>query len=426
MEGAGAGAVRSAKRGAERRAAPQVSYGGVRAVMDMQGAKHLLVDPYLTLVVLGSLLMPLSGLGFWAAVVSARRTLFLYFCGCLLAATVLVYVSALCFLYASSDTYTSQLVAAYWDLTQAALQQESTLYDTSHARTAASAAGKLLGNAGRMCAAAAVLLFVALFCASRVAGHAWMLSRVGLAQNLLTTALGAAVVYMATITSRYNLGGDWAADFIGGVGGFIMLLSVGGALAMACHWRAFLWLHFVSLFLLSLLLMAATVLLLVYGSARVSSFARTSAGKVPAVFRARVLGCAAAQLPAPQPNSTQVNGTAGLEQLNLTSAGAAAVLQCALTPEAAERWWEAHLTYLGALGAVLLVTLMCNLVATGYLLYTGGADDDEEGDAGPRRRRKDKRRRRRRRDTSEDSSSDGGDVQLTRRSSKRAAEEEEP
>jgi hypothetical protein len=87
-----------------------VSYGGVRGVMDAAGARHLMLDPYVTLVVMGSLLMPLSIAGFWASVIGARRTLFLYFCSVLLAATVLVYVSALCFLYAASDRATSELV----------------------------------------------------------------------------------------------------------------------------------------------------------------------------------------------------------------------------------------------------------------------------------------------------------------------------
>jgi hypothetical protein len=88
----------------------QVSYGGVRGVMDAAGARHLMLDPYITLVVMGSLLMPLSVAGFWASVIGARRTLFMYFCSVLLAATVLVYVSALCFLYAASDRATSELV----------------------------------------------------------------------------------------------------------------------------------------------------------------------------------------------------------------------------------------------------------------------------------------------------------------------------
>jgi hypothetical protein len=113
-------------------------------------------------------------------------------------------------------------VSTYWDLVSAALQQESKVYDTSKALAATATASKLLHDAGNMCIASAVLMLVALFCASRVAGHAWMLSRVGLAQNLLTTLLGAGVVYAATVTSKYNMGGDWAADFLGGVGGFIM------------------------------------------------------------------------------------------------------------------------------------------------------------------------------------------------------------
>jgi hypothetical protein len=314
------------------------------------------------------------------------------------------------------------------DLVSAALQQEAALYDTSRARAATGAAARLLGDAGRMCVASAALLLVALVCASRVAGHAWMLARVGLVQNLLTAAMGAAVVYLATVTSRYDLGGDWAADFLGGVGGMIMLVSAGGVLALSLHWRSFLWAHLLTLFLLSLLLMAAVVLLLTYGSARVSSFARTGNGKVPATFRARVLGCATSALAADElaavdadVNGTEANAT--LRGLNLTSAGAESVLRCALDPEAAQRWWEAHLTYLGALGAVLLVTLLCNLVATAYLLAQGGAE--EEG--GSRRRSSDKERRRRRRrrvSSSSSSSSDGEGVQLARRSSKK--EQEEP
>lgn len=397
--------------------AKKIDYGGLKAVIDAAGQRHLLVDPRLTLMVMGSLLMPLSMTGFWAAVVGARRTLFVYFCGVLLAATVLVYVSALCFLYASSDKATGELVAAYWDLVAAALQQESTLYDTSVAQKATATASRLLHNAGNMCIASAVLLLVALFCASRVAGHAWMLSRVGIAQSLFTTVLGAAVVYLATVTSQYNMGGDWAADFLGGVGGFVMLVSLGGVLALALHWRSLLWAHFLTLCLLALLLMAATVVCLTYGSARVTTFARTNAGKVPTLFRTRVLGCTAGELAAEPLDG----GNATLAPLNLTSAAAASVLECAVDPEAAQRWWEQHLTGLGALGAVLLVVLLCNLVATGYLVFAFGEEGgDEGGGSGSRRRRggRDKRRRRRRRhDSSSDESSDEEGVQLAKRGS---------
>jgi hypothetical protein len=149
----------------------------------------------------------------------------------------------------------------------------------------------------------------------------------------------------------------------------------------------------------------------------VSAFARTGAGKVPAVFRTRVLGCVDAALPGPPANDTV------LTTLNLTNADAAAVLQCAVDPEEAQRFWETHLTSLGALGAVLLVALLANLVSAGYLLYNGGPDED----SGPARRKKKgsrEKRRRRRRDDSDASSSDGEGVQLARRSSKR--DEEEP
>jgi hypothetical protein len=125
-------------------------------------------------------------------------------------------------------------VSTYWDLVAAALQQESKVYDTSKALAATATASKLLHDAGNMCIASAVLLLVALFCASRVAGHAWMLSRVGLAQNLLTALLGAGVVYAATVTSKYNMGGDWAADFLGGVGCFIMCGARRVPCARAC------------------------------------------------------------------------------------------------------------------------------------------------------------------------------------------------
>ena len=81
----------------------QVSYGGVRMVLDAVGKRHLLLDPYVTLVAMGGVLMPLSALGFWAAVSGARRTLFMFFCSVMLTATVLIYASALCFVYASND-----------------------------------------------------------------------------------------------------------------------------------------------------------------------------------------------------------------------------------------------------------------------------------------------------------------------------------
>ena len=397
--------------------AAQVSYGGVRMVLDAVGKRHLLLDPYVTLVSMGGVLMPLSALGFWAAVSGARRTLFMFFCSVMLTATVLIYASALCFVYASSEQTTSQLVSTYWDLVSAALDQEAALYDTSRAKAVAGVASKLLKDAGNMCIASAVLMLVALVCASRIAGHDWMMSRVGMAVNVLTTALGAAVVYAATLTSHYNLGGDWSADFLGGVGGFIMIASLVGVVATAMRWRGMLWMHFLSLCALSILLTAATCVILVYGSSRVSAFARTGAGKVPAVFRTRVLGCVDAALPGPPANDT------ALAMLNLTNADAAAVLQCAVDPEEAQRFWETHLTSLGALGAVLLVVLLANLVSAGYLLYNGGPDED----GGPVRRKKKSsrdKRRRRRRDDSDDSSSDGEGVQLARRSSKR--DEEEP
>jgi hypothetical protein len=207
------------------------------------------------------------------------------------------------------------------------------------------------------------------------------------------------------------------------------------------HWRTLLVAHLVTLFLLSMLLMAATTVLLTYGSARVSSFTKTGNGKVPSVFRTRVLGCATRDLPSAAALAAAGGDNATLTspelaQLNLTSASAATVLQCALDPEAAQRWWEAHLSYLGAMGAVLLVTLCCNLVATAYLLFTREDEEDEDAGGGdaPRQRRKgsgrDKRRRRRRRASSDDSSSGEGDaVQLAQRgASKRdkAAAEEEP
>ena len=390
----------------------------MRTVLDAVGKRHLLLDPYVTLVTMGGVLMPLSTLGFWAAVSGARRTLFMFFCSVMLTATVLVYASALCFTYAASEQTTSQLVSAYWDLVSAALDQEAALYDTSRAKAVAGVASKLLRDAGNMCIASAVLMLVALVCASRIAGHDWMMSRVGMAVNVLTTALGAAVVYAATLTSHYNLGGDWSADFLGGVGGFIMIASLVGVLSTAMRWRRMLWMHFLSLCALSILLTAATCVILVYGSSRVSAFARTGAGKVPAVFRTRVLGCVDAALPGPPANDTDV-----LAKLNLTNADAAAVLECAVDPEEAQRFWETHLTSLGALGAVLLVVLLANLVSAGYLLFNGGPDDD----GGPARRKKKgsrEKRRRRRRDDSDAISSDGESVQLARRSSKR--DEEEP
>jgi hypothetical protein len=246
-----------------------------------------------------------------------------------------------------------------------------------------------------------------------------MMSRVGMAVNVLSAVLGAAVVYAATLTSHYNLGGDWSADFLGGVGGFIMLASLVGIVATAKRWRSILWAHFLSLCALAILLTASTVVILVYGSSRVTEFARNRAGKVPEVFRTRVLGCVDAARPG-DANATTLAG------LNLTNTDAAAVLQCAVNPEEAQRFWETHLTSLGALGSVLLVVLLANLVSAGYLLFNGGPDDD---DAPARRRKKggrEKRRQRRRRDESEDSSSDEGgeSVQLARRSSKR--DEEEP
>jgi hypothetical protein len=212
---------------------------------------------------------------------------------------------------------------------------------------------------------------------------------------------------------------------------------------MSMHWRTLLVAHLVTLFLLSMLLMAATTVLLTYGSARVSSFTKTGNGKVPAVFRTRVLGCATRELPSAAALAAEGGDNATLTapelaQLNLTSASAATVLQCALDPETAQRWWEAHLSYLGAMGAVLLVTLCCNLVATAYLLFTREDEEEDDdgggGDDAPRQRRKgggrDKRRRRRRRASSDDGSEGEGDaVQLTKRgASKRdkAAVEEEP
>jgi len=412
-------AVRSCLPSASERlcSAAQVSYGGVRTVLDAVGKRHLLLDPYVTLVTMGGVLMPLSALGFWAAVSGWRRTLFMFFCSVLLVATALVYVSALCFVYAASEAATSQLVQSYWSLVSAALEQEEALYDTSRAQAVAHTAAKLLTDAGRMCIASAVFMLVALVCASRIAGHSWMMSRVGLAVNLLSTVLGAAVVYAASLTSHYNLGGDWAADFLGGIGGFIMIASLVGLVATAMRWRVALWAHFLSLCALAILLTAATCVILVYGSSRVSEFARTGAGKVPAVFRTRVLGCVSTALPV-NATAADFNATA----LNLTNAEAAAVLQCAVDPEEAQRFWETHLTVLGALGSVLLVVLLANLVSAGYLLYNG---PDEEAPAGRKKKgAREKQRRRRRRDDSDDNSSDEGEsVQLARRSSKRSEEE---
>jgi hypothetical protein len=61
-----------------------VSYGGVRTVLDAVGKRHLMLDPYVTLIAMGSVIMPLSLLGFWAAITGARRTLFMFFCSVLL------------------------------------------------------------------------------------------------------------------------------------------------------------------------------------------------------------------------------------------------------------------------------------------------------------------------------------------------------
>jgi hypothetical protein len=249
-----------------------------------------------------------------------------------------------------------------------------------------------------------------------------MLPRVALAQNIVSTFLGACVVYLAVVTARGAQGGGvWAAHFVGALGGFIMAVSTGGCIAMVWHLRLLLLGHFVTLCLLATLLACATTALLIYGAEGVAAKAAPS-------FQALVGCLTPPPMPPPPPSppppsppltSPPVSSPPPpLQPLPNSTASGRHLLQspppppsvfdaaslCGLSPAVAGAWWDAHLTILGGAAAVLLVFLIFNLVATGYLLV---AVRDADGEVSRySRRRRERRRARRRGDEEEGSGSE--------------------
>lgn len=253
-------------------------------------------------------------------------------------------------------------------MVQEGLKVEANLVDTSGAQAAAAQASRLLDSAAGLGAAAAVLLFVSMFCASTITGHDWMLARVGITMNLMCCIVAAAVLYLSTVVSTNGIGGDWAPKMLGGMGIAILVESVGGVLALWLRWRILLWLHCVVVTLLLILTFSGCVACLVMGTDKISEVA---AGSSNAILQ-NVLGCSAraANATAGATNATgfAVPAPKGANA-TLTTQDAIDVLACAMGGRAQQHFSQTNMLYIGALAVMLVVFLLFNFLASWYLLW---------------------------------------------------------
>lgn len=329
--------------------ARKVQYEAFRTAFQTRDARVFLVDPYVSIMVFGALTIPLSLQGVTVGVWAYKKTAFVYFCGVLVAVFGFVYVAILCFLSAQADSRLAQTLAAYFDLMDTTLHTAAAAgYTTSRLEQLNAQTQHMLNSGGGLCVAVASLLTAALACASRVVGHVWMSSAVGVSINALTLLAGCFLVYVSHYTTTF--GKDSNAEFGVATGVITLLGSLVGVGAFVSHWPRLVNFHAVGC--------AVTILLLV--SVAAACFAAGGATK-PASSALRFAGACTPVSdapPAPSNSSTLVNATAVEDD----------VIQDCMESVALTTFASTHLLLVGAVAALAATVLVTDLSATVMLI----------------------------------------------------------
>ncbi|CAI5470383.1 unnamed protein product [Closterium sp. Yama58-4] len=216
----------------------------------------MLGDPFISLIVIGSLLIAISVTGVVGAVTTNPQVLFGYYAPSFVMVAILIYLGCFCFIFAADERMYSEILETYVSTTAQSAVDQMLLAKTHRA----------LIEGGVLSVLSAVLLVLGLWISSTLMGHEYAAKQMAMSMNILTMVFGAFILYLSIVTSQAHIAGAYAAIIVAIVGAFTVLLSVVGYFGLANNSRFLLVLHSFLLAVLCLLLFIGTILCFVLQS----------------------------------------------------------------------------------------------------------------------------------------------------------------
>ncbi|GJP35367.1 hypothetical protein CLOM_g19866 [Closterium sp. NIES-68] len=216
----------------------------------------MLGDPFISLIVIGSLLIAISVTGVVGAVTTNPQVLFGYYAPSFVMVAILIYLGCFCFIFAADERTYSEILKTYVSATAESAVDQMLLAKTHRA----------LIEGGVLSVLSAVLLVLGLWISSTLMGHEYAAKQMAMSMNILTMVFGAFILYLSIVTSQAHVAGTYAAIIVAIVGAFTVLLSVVGYFGLAKNSRFLLVLHSFLLAVLCLLLLIGTILCFVLQS----------------------------------------------------------------------------------------------------------------------------------------------------------------
>ncbi|CAI7732591.1 unnamed protein product [Closterium sp. NIES-54] len=216
----------------------------------------MLGDPFISLIVIGSLLIAISVTGVVGAVTTNPQVLFGYYGPSFVMVAILIYLGCFCFIFAADERMYSEILETYVSTTAQSAMDQMLLAKTHRA----------LIEGGVLSVLSSVLLVLGLWISSTLMGHEYAAKQMAMSMNILTMVFGAFILYLSIVTSQAHIAGAYAAIIVAIVGAFTVLLSVVGYFGLANNSRFLLVLHSFLLAVLCLLLFIGTILCFVLQS----------------------------------------------------------------------------------------------------------------------------------------------------------------
>ncbi|CAI5983523.1 unnamed protein product [Closterium sp. NIES-64] len=216
----------------------------------------MLGDPFISLIVIGSLLIAISVTGVVGAVTTNPQVLFGYYAPSFVMVAILIYLGCFCFIFAADERMYSEILETYVSTTAQSAVDQMLLAKTHRA----------LIEGGVLSVLSSVLLVLGLWISSTLMGHEYAAKQMAMSMNILTMVFGAFILYLSIVTSQAHIAGAYAAIIVAIVGAFTVLLSVVGYFGLANNSRFLLVLHSFLLAVLCLLLFIGTILCFVLQS----------------------------------------------------------------------------------------------------------------------------------------------------------------
>jgi hypothetical protein len=212
-----------------------------------------LLDPYASMTALGAVSVPSSLLALAGAATKNRFVLFVYIIFSIVAVTLMVYASIVCFVCAKTSTALASTLTTYF-------------HGVSHHFGATEVAELELG--GTFCAVSAGLLSVSIACATQIAGSAWTLQKMPATLN--TVALVLAGILLAIAVNADTSASTDNSRFAIASGVFDIVSCLFGFFSLAVGWPKCLRAHALSTIVLAVMGVTVAAACISAGNVRAS------------------------------------------------------------------------------------------------------------------------------------------------------------